>query len=523
MNARRLTTMTVLATAAGLALSAQAQYQNDRTPQRQAQPGNQRPTDRDMRQNHSEQLRVLDMHKADDVLGSDVLNERGENIGSIEDVIVDRGNGRIDYLIVQSGDILGIGGRKVAVPYEAFGFNAQKGQFSLDATEKALSEGGLSRRSDWVVFGDGPDASAKDVNSWLATYHRGDGLQERWGNKLKDSKTRTISGEITGIRHDSNMGGGDCVVVDVRTDEDQNVALALGPSWYVMGSEASPDRGDHIVAKIVDRTPEWDKVDRDQVERRDNDWNDRDNGDRIDRDRNDNDRNNRDRQVDRDRDMRNAPPAQRGQPDMRWQASNADAVVLEARIDDRQLKLWDKDAQNAWTYRPGADRDHEDRYQQFVRLTEVIGADLRASTIGIGTRTTGDNEDSHGIEHRGDRVDLNVDNYADAGDVQGALIERMSGTIPALVIDPDVNFLGIGDTARLVPWSVLRIHGEKDVIRLDADKDMLTACEPLPDDVSDLDTWAALSEIYRPFQMEPRPLRERQMESASAMTRPDRP
>lgn len=520
----------VLMTAAGLAVSVgaqttdnrdrsqserQTQAERDAESRRPAQPGERREQSRDHMRDQAG-LRVLDVHKAEDVLGADVVNPRGDTVGSIEEIIVDRGNGRIEFMVIKSGAILGIGGRSVAVPYEALGFDERDGTFSLNAAEDTLTDR-ASRHDDWIVFGDDADADAKDIDTWLGDHRGHDGLEKRWSERLKSADTNAVSGVITAIRHESNMAGGDCVMVDVRTKQGRDMTIALGPSWYVMGSTASPERGDEIVAKVVERTPEWD------------------NEDRL----------NRPANVDRNRPAVRDPAARPGgegqvnrpgqpvqprdsarptsgqpreldqdreglQPE-RWNSTHADAVALEARIDGQQLKLWNKDARSVWM------NGKSEGLHQFVRLSQVIGSDVHASTHPKNFNGDDLQPGPDGEDHRTDEV--NGSDYADAGDVQSAVIERLSGTVPALVIDPDQNFLGIGDTLRLVPWSVIRVGNQDGTVVLDADKDMLTTCREMPDDVSDLGTREAMAAIYVPFHMDPRTLHRRTSESAQYQPR----
>ncbi len=522
----------VLIATAGLAASVSAQSStNDRTQptERQTQAERDAELRRSGQLGQSQEqvreqagLRVLDVHKAGDVLGADVVSPGGDTIGSIEEIIVDRGNGRIDFMIIKSGDILGIGGRNVAVPYEAFGFNEQENKFSLTATEDSLADR-ASRHNDWIVFGDDADADAKDIDTWLGAHRGNDGLEKRWGDRLKSADATAVSGVITAIRHESNMSGGDCVIVDVRTKENRDTSIALGPSWYVMGSSASPERGDQIVAQVVERTPEWDNDSHMKQPSR-NDPNRPAVRDPAARPGTEGQANRPGQPVEQRENQRPPTGAQPGEMDQdhdmegkqqeRWNSSHADAVALEARIDGQQLKLWDKEARNTWM-----NGNEGGGYHQFVRLSTIIGSDVHASSQA---KTFDRDADAHDDDDRRNTA-IGTD-YADAGDVQGAVIERLSGTVPALVIDPDDNFLGIGDTLRLVPWSVIRVGAEEDKVILDADKDMLTTCREMPDDVADLGTREAMAAIYVPFRMEPNTLHRRTSESAQYQPREiDRP
>jgi sporulation protein YlmC with PRC-barrel domain len=50
-------------------------------------------------------------------LGAPVFNQRNDHLGEIEDLVIDPANGRISHAVVEVGGILGIGEKKVLVPF----------------------------------------------------------------------------------------------------------------------------------------------------------------------------------------------------------------------------------------------------------------------------------------------------------------------------------------------------------------------------------------------------------------------
>lgn len=87
------------------------------------------------------------------------------------------------------------------------------------------------------------------------------------------------------------------------------------------------------------------------------------------------------------------------------------------------------------------------------------------------------------------------------GEISDVIIERSSGSIAFLSIDPDENFLGIADTKRLVPFSlaVVPIEGPA---QIDASKEMVTASIETPEDLSTLGASDRLTAAYRAFGVE---------------------
>jgi sporulation protein YlmC with PRC-barrel domain len=50
-------------------------------------------------------------------LGAPVFNERNDNLGDVEDLVIDPGTGRITHVAIEVGGVLGIGGKEVVVPF----------------------------------------------------------------------------------------------------------------------------------------------------------------------------------------------------------------------------------------------------------------------------------------------------------------------------------------------------------------------------------------------------------------------
>jgi len=89
----------------------------------------------------------------------------------------------------------------------------------------------------------------------------------------------------------------------------------------------------------------------------------------------------------------------------------------------------------------------------------------------------------------------------DCGEIDDVIIDRPSGRIAFLSIDPDENFLGIGDTTRLIPWGVANVPVEGSV-RVDASKQMVLSSTEMPDDLSSLNTANRNGRVFAAFQVD---------------------
>src|SRR5512135_3564371 len=68
--------------------------------------------------------------------GSYVKNPQGEYLGRIEDFIIEKD--RISYLIVVHGGFVGMGGKLIAVPFEACSFDPKGPGFVLNVSREKL-------------------------------------------------------------------------------------------------------------------------------------------------------------------------------------------------------------------------------------------------------------------------------------------------------------------------------------------------------------------------------------------------
>jgi sporulation protein YlmC with PRC-barrel domain len=76
--------------------------------------------------------------RSDQLLGANVRSRQNLTLGSVEDLITDRETGKIAYLVIARGGILGIGEKYVPVPWENFMINPDKTLLVLDTTRNAM-------------------------------------------------------------------------------------------------------------------------------------------------------------------------------------------------------------------------------------------------------------------------------------------------------------------------------------------------------------------------------------------------
>jgi sporulation protein YlmC with PRC-barrel domain len=89
------------------------------------------------------QLVVVDVHavaegyRASKLIGSSVVNDQNEKVGTVEDIII--GKDKVLFAVLQVGGFLHIGGRMIAVPFQSLVLDETGSKIKLPgATQEAL-------------------------------------------------------------------------------------------------------------------------------------------------------------------------------------------------------------------------------------------------------------------------------------------------------------------------------------------------------------------------------------------------
>lgn len=81
-----------------------------------------------------------DMATAEKMLGADVIGSDGEDLGEVEDIILDT-SGQATQLVIASGGFLGIGEKQVAIDFSSATWNEGEGQVQLSGlTQDQIKE-----------------------------------------------------------------------------------------------------------------------------------------------------------------------------------------------------------------------------------------------------------------------------------------------------------------------------------------------------------------------------------------------
>ena len=78
-----------------------------------------------------------------------VVNTVGEDLGSIQDLMIDPISGTVQYAVLDFGGFLGIGDKLFAVPLQSFTIDRTNERFVLDVTKERLDNAPGFDKSNW--------------------------------------------------------------------------------------------------------------------------------------------------------------------------------------------------------------------------------------------------------------------------------------------------------------------------------------------------------------------------------------
>lgn len=106
------------------------------------------------------------------VAGTPVLNRAGEHLGTVEDVMLDKGSGRVAYAVMRFGGFLGFGEHFHPLPWSVLTYDTARGGYVVDLDPERL-EGAPA-----YAEGEAPDWNSRDWGRRVDDYW---GAASIWG------------------------------------------------------------------------------------------------------------------------------------------------------------------------------------------------------------------------------------------------------------------------------------------------------------------------------------------------------
>jgi len=118
--------------------------------------------------------------KLEPVIGNTVQNLAGDDLGNIEEIMLDYSSGTIAYAVLSFGGFLGMGDKLFAVPWSALTLIEDQDYFLLDVDKEVLENAPGFDDDNWPDFAD---------RQWGTGVHKHYGTEPYWERRSSGSQT----------------------------------------------------------------------------------------------------------------------------------------------------------------------------------------------------------------------------------------------------------------------------------------------------------------------------------------------
>jgi sporulation protein YlmC with PRC-barrel domain len=209
--------------------------------------------------------RDVQFRRVSNITGTSVRNAEGEDIGDIEDFVIDASQGQVAYTVISFGGFWGIGEKFAAVPISAVDLQPRRNIAKLDADRQTLEK---------IAFDpdEFPDLSNSQYAQQLHEVFDADpywivlgfvspeqdpaASQRAWGTESQFAKhfdaknVTTIQGTVQSIGsflpEGAAPGSPGGMRIRVTTDDGNLVTVYAGPQWYAQQNDFYVKPGDKI-------------------------------------------------------------------------------------------------------------------------------------------------------------------------------------------------------------------------------------------------------------------------------------
>ena len=91
---------------------------------------------------------------ADTLVGNDVYNAKGEDIGDIKEIMLDMRSGKVSYAVLSFTAFLSMGEKLFAVPWNALTLDTKHKRFTLNVEKDRLKDAPGFDKSHWPNMAD---------------------------------------------------------------------------------------------------------------------------------------------------------------------------------------------------------------------------------------------------------------------------------------------------------------------------------------------------------------------------------
>jgi sporulation protein YlmC with PRC-barrel domain len=111
-----------------------------------------------------------ELMSAKTLVGNDVYNKQGDDIGDIKDIMLDMRDGRVSYAVLTFTAFLSTGAKLFAVPWSALTLDTKNKRFVLDVAKDRLKDAPGFDKSHWPDMAD--QTWQNEIHGYYKAVHR---------------------------------------------------------------------------------------------------------------------------------------------------------------------------------------------------------------------------------------------------------------------------------------------------------------------------------------------------------------
>jgi sporulation protein YlmC with PRC-barrel domain len=204
--------------------------------------------------------------RVSELIGKDVRNQQGEDLGDIKDVIIDMNNGRVHYVVLSFGGFMGLGDKLFAYPMRVFRPTADKDDLILAVDKERLRKAPGFEDKNW------PDWDRADYRTQVDRYHATDTVKIKPSTNMRLIRGSTLVGKDVNGADGKDIGEIEDVVVNMANGDVRYAVVEFDKAWsmddkyftfplrsFKMGATVNDDLVLNVTRDALARTPGFDK------------------------------------------------------------------------------------------------------------------------------------------------------------------------------------------------------------------------------------------------------------------------
>lgn len=204
--------------------------------------------------------------RVSELIGKDVRNAQGEDLGDIKDVIIDMNNGKVHYVVLSFGGFLGMGDKLFAYPMRVFKPTADKDDLILAVDKERLRKAPGFEDKSW------PDWDRSDYRAQVDRYHAADTVTIKTSPNMRLIRGSTLVGKDVNGADGKDIGEIEDVVVSTSNGDVRYAVVEFDKAWSVddkyftfplrafkMGASVKDDLVLNVTRDSIARVPGFDK------------------------------------------------------------------------------------------------------------------------------------------------------------------------------------------------------------------------------------------------------------------------